>query len=243
MLLSQFIKGLIDISCRFIKGLINHLKRFIYLKRFINGLSNEDFIKVTKAAIVIDAIVVLAVLFALGWVLSRWNLDSSFDYVSSFLEIIIALDASCSFEMVQKWLDEKRDSYVKNHIISVRNITNPQITESLSNAVQPLHNAMQRIREEIEDVTIKSGLITAILVTILLVVGFTNCMKPYAVVAAAPILFFVSAVCVHYWFWTIVYERLQIGQKDMPDSNDDNNVVLEVVESTGPVSPEADAEH
>ena len=246
MLLSRFIKGLSDKTTRFIKWLFDKSRLFIkapinYLKRFINNLSNDDFIKIAKIAIVIDALVVLFVLFAIGWVLSRWNLDSSFDYVSSFLEIIIALDASCSFEMVQKWIDGKRDSYVNNHIVSVKHITNSQISELLSDAVLPLHNAMQEIREDIEDVTIKSGRITAILLTILLVVGFTDCMKPYAVVATTPILFFISAVYVHYCFWKIAYERLQMRQTTMPDPVDDEHDVLKVVENTGPVFSESDA--
>ena len=212
----------------------------MHLIRYIKDLSDDKFIRVAEAAIVLDAIVVLVFLFCLGLFLSQWNFDCKFDYVSSFLEIIIALDASCSFDKVRQWIDERRASYVETHIVSVNRIANMQINESLGNAIAPLHNSMQRIRGIIEMSTAKSGLTMAIVATTLLVVGFTDSMKPFAVVASAPILFFYSAVLVNYWFWKVAYERLQTGATGVIAPVDDQYDLSIVAERTGPVFPMSD---
>lgn len=212
----------------------------MHLIRYIKDLPDDQFIRVATAAIVLDAIVVLAFLFCLGSFLSWWNLDCRFDYVSSFLEIVIALDASCSFDRVRKWIDGRRALYMETHIVSVDRIANVQINESIGDTIAPLHNAMQKIRNVIEITTAKSGLIMAIVATLLLVVGFTDSMKPFAVVATAPVLFFYSAVLVNYWFWKVAYERLQTGPTGVIAPVDDKHDLSIVAGCTGPVSPMAD---
>ena len=212
----------------------------MHLIRYIKDLPEDRFIRVATAAIALDAIVVLVFLLCLGSFLSWWNLDSQFDYVSSFLEIVIALDASYSFDKVRKWIDERRASYVETHIVSVSRIENIQINESTGDAITPLHNAMQKIRNVIEIATAKSGLIMAIVATILLVVGFTDSMKPFAVVATAPVLFFYSAILVNYWFWKVAYERLQTGPTGVIAPVDDKYDLSIVEGCTGPVSPMLD---
>ena len=208
----------------------------MHLIRYIKDLPDDKFIRVATAAIALDAIVVLVFLFCLGLFLSWWTLDCRFDYVSSFLEIVIALDASCSFDKVRKWIDERRASYVETHIVSVNRIANVQINESIGDVILPLHTAMQKIRRAIEIATAKSGLIIAIAATALLVVGFTDSMKPFAVMATAPVLFFYSAVLINYWFWKVAYERLQTGSTGVIAPVDDKNDLSIVAECTGPVS-------
>ena len=210
----------------------------MHLTQYIKGLPDKTFILVASMAIVLDAIVVLLILGCCGFLLSCWNLDSSFNYISSFLEIAIAINASCSFERIRKWIDKKRNSYVEEHIVPAASTVNVQITESIVDAVQPIHNAMQRIRNTIDNVTEKCGLITAIVVTILLVVGFTDDMKPFAILSMAPVLFFCSAVFVNYWFWQKAYERLQTDPVGEVVPVDDKYDLSIVAACTGPVSNE-----
>lgn len=209
----------------------------MHLIRFIKDLPDGKFIKVAIAAIVFDAIGVVLFLLCLGLFLSFWNLNHEFEYMSSFLEVVIALDASCSFDQVRKWIDERRASYVATDIVSVKHVVNVQINESIGDAITPLHNAMQKIWSGIEITTVKSGLVVAIVATILLAVGFTDCMKPFAVVATAPILFLYSAVFVNNWFWKMAYERLQTGPTGVIAPVDDKYDLSIVAGCTGPVSP------
>ena len=214
----------------------------MHLTQYIKRLSDKAFLVAVVGAVALVAIVVVAGLVCFGFILSRWNIDNKFDYLSSFLEIIIALNASCSVDKVRNWIDAKRDAYISDYIVSMTNVANGRLTESMADSIQPLHASMQKIRMAIDGIAFRIGLVVAIVATLLLVVGFTEAMKPFAVVAAAPVLFLLSAIFVHNWLWKISYERLAIGPTGGVAPVDDKHDLSIVASCTGPVAQKPEEE-
>lgn len=207
------------------------------LIQYIRRLTDEQLVAWAKRAAVSSAVVAGLLLFLLGFFLSFLNLDENFNYVSSFLEVMIAADASCSFKIVGDWLKRHRHEFLAENILTPTTLANGAMEEAQMNRIAPMHSEMSRIYDYIDSRVGIVGIWFAGVATLMLVVGFKDWMRPYAVIAAYPLVAYVMTTFVTTRFWELVYARacgIAAGD-ELAAPQDDAFDFSQVIGCTGPV--------
>lgn len=212
------------------------------LKQFVKQHPAEKILSTAK----VIPVAMLPVAIALAWVAiviaSACAIDNQYEYVSSFLEVMIAVNASCSYICSSDSWKQKQLSWMSNAGAVVSGLGEQQVNV-LSGWYVDIDAANERIREIVRPL----GIVFAAIGSLMLVIGFTKEMRPYAVLSAFPLIFYFASIFAVNQLWHLLCRKSSYWVKPMGpggvDPIDEEMDMNSVLGCTGPVSPEEEAGH
>ena len=192
------------------------LKAFI--KSPLKSLHSSDgLLTWAKWTALCSPLVSLVFLLACGLVLAKWNLDEKFECVSSFLEVMIALNVSCSYGKIRDWLNNHRNSKILGKRGAADFLSRGMMGEGDMKKINDLMPGFSGLQGKVESYVKRIGLVVSVLLTVFLVVGLTDPMKPFVVFAAFPVIAYLLAT----WLISCFFARaVRIADFDLGNGRD-----------------------
>ena len=214
---------------------------------FIKPLTSRQWISCTRIAMLVAAAVVIGIGILSGHLIGvradgmndSLSKCDPFEYLSSFLEVMIALNVSGLFRPVRGFLEDWQRRFLVNQVKKNSRLPSRQVDEEVVARIQrrarPIYLCMKK-NANIN--TLLSQVLTvamAIVLTVFLLLSVPRGCRPYMVLAVCPVGLFFAFAAVNQLCWRIRLTKIckTIGSK--PRAVDDAQTILKISDHAGPI--------
>lgn len=212
--------------------------------------SKDDVWKYLIRVLLISAFVLLfwGIIKASGWIeyvadnVSSGVQDlegcAKFEYLSSFIEIMIALNVAGLFDGVRKFFEKRRKAFVSDLVKDIcksrRGLVKDEVAKEVNLSAEPILKYMRKNSMFVFEGSRWMGLGTSIILSLLLLTNIPKNWRIYVFISVYPVALFLLATYLNHLLckWRIKKVCLNVVVKDEP--TDDGSVIAAIAETTGP---------